>query len=235
MKKTIILITVILMAATPLFAQNLVTQRKVAFFTEYVDRFNTNEIYDINAPGAYQGSPYYNNSFLLGNVYYNNKLLQKNIALRYNVFADEMEFKKSITDDDDSAQAIIKSQDIFVTIGSVAFVFIPSKGYFEAIYDGINYSFIKKITKKYYPPRPAANTYDQGALASFQEKETYFIYTKEGAIYEFPKSKNKRLKVFGNSQKEVSKYIKENKLNIEKEKDLKRVIIFLDNLENSSL
>jgi len=235
MKKLILLAIIILTASTPLFAQNLVTQRKIAFFTDYVDRFNTNEIYDINSPDIYQGSPYYNNSFLLGNVYYNNELLQKNIALRFNVFADEMEFKKSIADADSEAQAIVKSQDIFVTINGVAFVFLPSKGYFEVIYDGINFSYIKKVAKKYYPARPPANSYDQGALATFQDKETFFLYTKEGMIYEFPKSKSKKLKVFGDSQKEVNKYIKENKLDINKEKDLKRVVMYLDGLENATL
>ncbi len=235
MKKLLTTMVLVIITTLPLVAQNLVTQRKINFFTEYIDRFNTHEIYDVNNPDEFIGSPYYFNSFLLGNVYYNNQLLQKNIALRYNVFADEMEYKKNITDEDAKAQAIVKSQDIFVTIEDKAFVFIPSKGYFEVIYDGINFSYLKKITKKYYPAKLAKNTYDQGTPAEFQNRETLYIYTKEGAIFELPKSKKKRLKTFGNSEKIVNNYAKENNLNINDEKDLRKIIMYLDGVGGATL
>ncbi len=235
MKKLITFAALILISSSTMIAQNYEAQRKVNFFTEHIDLFNTNEIYDIESPDEYQGSPYYNNSFLLGDVYHNNELLQRNIALRYNVFADEMEFKNSITDDDSKAQAIIKSNEIYVTIAGTAFVFVPSKGYFEVIFDGSNYSFIKKNTRKFIPARAPANTYDQGSLATFQEKDTYFLYTKEGAIFEFPKSKSKKMKVFGKSQKEVSAFVKKNKLDINNEKDMKRAVMYLDSLKDASL
>jgi len=235
MKKTLIITTLALLLSGSFFAQNLASQRKINNFTEYVDRFNTNEIYHPENSDEYIGSPYHHDSYLLGNIYYNNELMQKNIALRYNVLADEIEYKTSIMDEDSKAQALVKSEDVFVTINGVIFVYITSKGYFEVIYDGINFSLIKKITVKYYPEKKPANNYDQGSPPTFTNKEALFIYSKEGAIYEFPKSKNKRLKVFGNSQAEVKAYIKKNKLNINNEKDLRKIVMYLDSVKGAIL
>ena len=54
-------------------------------------------------------------------------------------------------------------------------------------------------------------------------------------MMEFPKSKSKKLKVFGNSEKLIKDYIKKYNLDLNKEKDLKKVIIYLDGAEGASL
>ncbi len=71
--------------------------------------------------------------------------------------------------------------------------------------------------------------------ASFEENSVYFIVSKDGKFYELPKSKSKKVKVFGNKQDVVKKYIKKNKLNINKEKDLKKLLIYFDNLDSAKL
>lgn len=218
-----------------LFSQNRNSQLFVDTFTDYVDTFNTKEIYDVNNPDNYVGTPYFNNSYQLGNIYLNNELLLNNVALRYNVFADEIEHKENINDDHESAKAIVKSKDIYVTINNQQIVFVPNNGYFLVINDGINYSLIKKLTKKYFPPRKAANTYDKGSLATFADRFVYYIYTKEGEIIELPKSKSKKLKAFGKSEKIVKDYTKEYDLDLNKEKDLKKVIMYLDGVEGATL
>ncbi len=235
MKKTLITAILFLFIGLPLFSQNRNTQLTVDTFTGYVDTFNTREIYDINNPDNYIGTPYYNNTYLSGNVYLNNELLLNNVALRYNVFSDEIEYKESLSDDHNSAKAIVKSKDIYVTINNQIIVFVPNNGYFLVIKDGNNFSLIKKVTKKYYPPRKAANTYDKGSLPTFTEKFVYYISTKEGKLYELPKSKSKKLKAFGNSEKLVKDYIKEYDLDLNKEKDLKKVIMHLDGIEGATL
>jgi len=236
MKNTISIFAILLfMGFSTLTAQSLTVQRKVNQFTEYVDRFNTNEIYDFSDPSAYEGTPYHNTSFLLGNVYVNNEINASNVALRYNVFADEIEYKETLATDDSEAQAIIKSNDIYVDIMNDFFVVIPEKGYFLVLHDGSNFSFLKKLSKKYHLPREAKDNFDQGSPPTFSDRSAYYIYTKEGAIFEFPNSKKKILAVFGNSENEIKQFCKENDIDLKEEKDLKKVIIFLDSLEGASL
>jgi len=236
MKKTISISVILLFIGfSTLIAQNLAVQRKVNQFTEYVDRFNTNEIYDFSDPKSYEGTPYHHAEYLLGSVYINNELSASNVALRYNVFADEFEYKETLATDDSEATAIIKSSDIYVSIGNEFFVVIPDKGYFLVLYDGANFSFLKKLTKKYHMPKESTNTYDKGTPPTFSDRHSYFIYSKEGAIIEFPNSKKKILAVFGNSEKEIKQYCKENDINLKEEGDLKKVIMYLDKLENASL
>ncbi len=130
--------------------------------------------------------------------------------------------------DDSEAQAIIKSNDIYIDLDNEFFVFIPEKGYFLVVYDGTNFSLLKKLIKKYYLPRESSNTYDKGSPPTFSDRHDYYIYTKEGAIYEFPDSKKKKLAVFGDKSNEIKKYCSDNNLN--EEKDLKKAILYLDTL-----
>lgn len=231
MKKTISISVILLFIGfSILTAQKPNSQREVNQVSEYVDRVNTNDIYDFSNPESYKGTPYYNTEYLLGSVYVNNELSASNVALRYNVFADEIEYKETLETDDSEAEAIVKSSDIYVTIGKDFFIVIPDKGYFHVLYDGENFSFLNKLTKKYHPPRYSKNTYDKGSPPTFSDRNSYFIYTKEGAIHELPNSKKKILAVFGNSEKELKQYCKENDLNLKEEGDLKKAIMYLDNL-----
>lgn len=235
--KKLITITALIFAfgLSSLTAQNRQLQRETDRFVYSADIYDTRNIFDPEDPQSYDGTPYYKQSFLMGNIYFENELLDRNVPLRYNALNDEIEYKESATDSDKDAKALIKSKDLYVTIMGETFVFIPSKGYFLVLSDGNNFSFLKKITKKYFAPREPENSFDKGALAKFSDRFTYNIFTKEGVLKEFPKSKKKRLKVFGKSEKLVSKYIKEHKLDISDEKDLKKVIMHLDGVEGASL
>ena len=155
--------------------------------------------------------------------------------MRYNAIADEIEFKESLNIDDKEAKALVKSKEIYAKIMKDIFVFIPSEGYYLVVFDGDNFSLLKKITKKYFPAKKAKNNYETSTLAEFEDRFSYSIYTRNGEMMEFPKSKSKKLKVFGNSEKLIKDYIKKYHLDLNKEKDLKKVIIYLDGAEGASL
>jgi hypothetical protein len=216
-------------------SQNLASQRQVALFTDNLDRNNTNSIYNPSNPENYDGTPYYTDNFILGNVYLENEVILSNVALRYNAIADEIEHKETLTSDDKEAKSLVKSKDIYATIMKDTFAFIPFKGYYLVVFDGTNFSLLKKITKKYFPAKKAKNNYETSTLAKFEDRFSYSIYTKNGEMVEFPKSKSKKLKAFGNSEKLIKDYIKEKDLDLNKEKDLKKVIIYLDGVEGANL
>ena len=217
------------------FAQNRVTQRQTELFVYNADVFDTKSIYDPANQENYEVTPYYLDNFLLGNVYLDNEVILSNAALRYNAIADEIEFKESLNDDDENAKVIVKSKEIYATIMKDTFVFLPSKGYYLIILDGNNFSLLKKVSKKYFPPKQAKNNYERSTLAKFDDRFTYNVYTKNGEMVELPNSNSKKIKAFGNSEKLVKDYVKEHDLDLKKEKDLKKVIKHLDEIEGASL
>ena len=216
-------------------AQNRNTQRQTELFARNAYKYDTSNLYDPANPENYKGTPYHSDNFLTGNVYIENEMILSNVALRYNAIADEIEFKESLNIDDKEAKALVKSKEIYAKIMKDIFVFIPSEGYYLVVFDGDNFSLLKKVTKKYFPAKKAKNNYERSTLAEFEDRFSYSIYTKNGEMTEFPKSKSKKLKAFGNSEKLIKDYIKEKDLDLNKEKDLKKVIIYLDGVEGASL
>jgi len=216
-------------------AQNINSQRQTELFARNAYKYDTSNLYDPANPENYKGTPYHSDNFLTGNVYIENELILSNVALRYNAIADEIEFKESLNSNDKEVKALVKSKEIYAKIMKDIFVFIPSEGYYLVIFDGDNFSLLKKITKKYFPAKKAKNNYETSTLAEFEDRFSYSIYTKNGEMTEFPKSKSKKLKAFGNSEKLIKDYIKKYNLDLNKEKDLKKVIIYLDGVEGASL
>jgi|TARA_B110000091_G_scaffold4031_1_gene4061 hypothetical protein len=216
-------------------AQNINSQRQTELFARNAYKYDTSTIYDPANPENYKGTPYHSDNFLTGNVYIENELILSNVALRYNAIADEIEFKESLNSNDKEVKALVKSKEIYAKIMKDIFVFIPSEGYYLVVFDGDNFSLLKKVTKKYFPAKKAKNNYERSTLAEFEDRFSYSIYTRNGEMMEFPKSKSKKLKVFGNSEKLIKDYIKKYNLDLNKEKDLKKVIIYLDGAEGASL
>ncbi|GEQ84499.1 hypothetical protein ULMS_00070 [Patiriisocius marinistellae] len=185
---------------------------------------------------TYTGTPYNNASFLPGSIYKDGKLLAENVALRYNAIADEMEVKEKLTSPDDDAKVLTKSPDIFVKIVSTIFVFVPYQGgieeggYFEVIYEGSQVDFYKKIIKDFDEEKKATSSLTRDIPASFSDEPEYFLVTKVGKFYQFPNSRNKKLKVFGDKEKQVKKYVKEKRLDLNKEKDLLKAIKYFETI-----
>ena len=80
----VIIVLFIFSTITKAQSQNLASQRQVALFTDNLDRYNTNSIYNPSNPENYDGTPYYTDNFILGNVYLENEVILSNVALRYN-------------------------------------------------------------------------------------------------------------------------------------------------------
>lgn len=206
---------------------------------QYIKRFDNGV--DFNDVKSYKGTPYNSPIFLPGNIYEKTALLATEVALRYNAVADEMEVKESIATPDEEAKVLTKSIDIFVKINGEIFIFAPYQGgiekggYFQVLFEGSQYSFYKKLIKKFIPAKKASTSITTDTPAMFQDKPVYYIVTKAGRFYEFPSSKNKKIKVFGDQKDAIKNYVKENDLDLNHEKDLKKTVIYFDSLEGSKL
>ena len=185
---------------------------------------------------SYKGTPYNNPNYLLGNIYKEGKLLANNIAIRYNAVADEMEVKQNPSDSDDDARVLTKSQDIYVKIIDAIYVFVPYQGgiekggYFQVIFEGNNIALYKKHVKDFHPEKKATSSITKTLPAVFKDKPVYYLVTKKGTFYQMPKSKSKKLKVFGEKQNKMKDFTKQNSLDLNKEQDLLTAIKYYDTL-----
>ena len=187
-------------------------------------------------PKNYNGSPYFNDNFVLGNVYKGNELLAEDIPLRYNIFSNEIEVKESLEGADENAKPLTKSSEIFVKIDDTIIVLIPFNGkdedgsYFQVLFEGKKVTFLKKVTKEYTSPKKASTSITRDLKGAFTDKTTFFLQTKSNKMYELPKAKTKKLMVFGKDQQYLEEFARMNSLNINKEEDLKRVVMHYDNM-----
>ena len=185
---------------------------------------------------SYKGTPYNNPNYLLGNIYKEGKLLANNIAIRYNAIADEMEVKQNPSDSDDDARVLTKSQDIYVKIIDAIYVFVPYQGgiekggYFQVIFEGNNIALYKKHVKDFSPEKKATSSITKTLPAVFKDKPVFYLVTKKGTFYQMPKSKSKKLKVFGEKLNKMKDFTKQNSLDLNKEQDLLTAIKYYDTL-----
>ena len=185
---------------------------------------------------SYKGTPYNNPNYLLGNIYKEGKVLAEKIAIRYNAVADEMEVKQNITDSDDDARVLTKSQDIYVKIIDDIYVFVPYQGgiekggYFQVTFEGNNIALYKKHIKDFSPKKKATSSITKSLPAVFKDKPVFYLVTKKGAFYQMPKSRTKKLNVFGEKLKEMKDFTKQNDLNLNNEKELLIAVKYYDTL-----
>lgn len=185
----------------------------------------------------FSGSAYENKEFVKGYVFKNGKTLASNVALRYNAKRDEIEVKSSPSSSNESARVLVKNDDIYIKILNKVFVYSPVRegidkaGYFMVIHEGANYSLYKKLTKKFIEGREAINSITRDTPPAFQDKEVYYLVNKtDGSFTTFPKSKKGKLKIFSTHKKEVKNFVKTNRLNINKDYDLAKLVKYYDTL-----
>ncbi|MGJ8665725.1 MAG: hypothetical protein ACSHW7_05120 [Patiriisocius sp.] len=230
MKKIILSLVILVMMAPTVKAQfdGKKFTSDLFILDEYIKRQNK----DINFEDkdSYTGTPYNNESYLPGNIYKDGKLLAENIAIRYNAIADEMEIKEGLNTSDDDAKVLTKSPDIFVKIVSQIFVFVPYQGgieeggYFEVLHEGNQVDLYKKHIKDFDEAKKATSSITRDVPAKFSDEPVYYLVTKTGKFYQFPNSRNRKLKVFGDKEKMMKSFVKDNRLDLNVEKDLLRAV-----------
>ena len=184
---------------------------------------------------AIKDEAYANPNFLSGNIYQEDKIIKAGVPMRYNALADEIEIKK--TPSDENYSALIKDPDIFVKIGHDIYLFVPFQGsnekggYFNVLSDGKTYDLYKKTTSVFIEGKKAETSYQRDTPPSFKKSITYFLVDKNGTFLEMPNSKSRILRMMDKNKSEIRSYIKEHKLDLDKEPDLIKVISYFDSLQ----
>jgi len=203
-----------------------------------IDTYFSNRAITVNPKERnYTGSAYENKEFVNGYVFKDGKILASKIAMRYNAKREEIELKNSLTTPNEHARLLKRDPKIYVKMGNKTFIFLKANeqiqkpGYFVVLAEGENYSLYKKITKKFIEGRESINSITRDTPPAFEEKQIfYLISNSDGSFIEFPKSRKGKLKTFTNHKKEVKEFVKSNKLNLNKDYALTKLVKYYDTL-----
>lgn len=184
----------------------------------------------------FQGSPYTSNTFAPTILKYNDEVVG-NIYYRYNALNEEIEIKKT-SSEDEPYKALVKDKEVSLLINakSLSFkTFVTEKnetinGYLTLLQKGNTYDLYQRTLVKFTEGQPAQNSF-VAAVPSRFTKFTEYYFQKDGVnrIDQIPQKNKKLLKLIDASKREDLKiFLKENNLNIKNERDLAKVFDYLN-------
>lgn len=156
--------------------------------------------------------------------------LKDPIFLRYNMYKDEMEFKKG-----DKIFYLKKQKDRKVKFKYTNNDYRVYKHenelkYFEVHVNDKNMLLSRKIVN-FIQAKPAATSYQRDKPADFKrEDDKIFLRYEDGSIVEIPSKKKNFYQVFKDKSKDVKSFVKSNKLSIKKLQDIKQIVTFYNSL-----
>lgn len=180
-----------------------------------------------------QGSPYLNDSFQSGIVYIPTTEERFGYQMRYNIYNDVIEIQNS---EDKSIYSVRRNSSYICAIQDKMFKYLEytnknnesKSGYFHEIVSGKN-SLLIKYYCDYEAVKAGKPPVFHETPAKFVRQKSYFLYDEDSLML-IPTNKKKLLVIFGKNSSKVKNYIKTNKLNLKKERDLMRIISFYNSI-----
>lgn len=179
------------------------------------------------------GTPYLNENFEAGSLLNESNVLVSNVVLRYNALYDEFQVKKSLNDSEDNAQAVRKTSEIFIKMGGNIYTYLlpvnGAGGYYNILFEGTQINLYKKDSKKFVEGAKSVNMMTGDHPNRLVDESSYFIILNDGELVELTGSRNRKLQaIAGEKRNELRKYVKENKLNVNREEDLIQAVTYFN-------
>ncbi len=218
-----------------LFIATAVAQKAVD--TPTTNDYLTTKSISLKNNDRYAGTPYESDEFKSGNIYKNGKLVASNVAVRYNALRDEMEVKSNIAMAEEQAKVLKMDKDIYVRLLNDVFVYVKpvseevASGYFKVLYEGETHHLYKKISKEFIEGMKAVNSVARDVPPTYKDQEDLYLVPVNGTPIELSGSRNRKLKAFPSHTKKLKRYVKENKLNINKDYSLEKLVAYYNTLK----
>lgn len=172
-----------------------------------------------------KGSPYLDTNFKMAKIADN----YEEIAIRYNNYKDEIEFKKG-----ENIQVLPKQAEfskIKIKSPEATIVYLETndelKGYFTELVSG-KITLLRKDKIIFKDEVPAPNSYAEGKPAEFRNQDPIYYISNGSRYVKKPKALKDIIDVFPNLKDEINTFVKENKIKLNKEEDLKKLVVFLN-------
>jgi hypothetical protein len=181
-----------------------------------------------------EGSPYYHDEFIKGDIYYDVNWRYPEVPLRFNIFNDEMEIKPEgqekiyAIDPEKRVQKItIREDTFFVADYELKRKVVP--GFFKELVHGkvdllakphVNFKE-KEVAKGFVEPSPDR----------FIRMPDQYYVRKNGEMAEKLPSLKKLIELMGDHQNELEKYTKENNISVGNLDELIQFISYYNSLD----
>lgn len=172
------------------------------------------------------GSPYLDKVFREAKIAEN----YQNTPVRYNSFKDEVEFKNNneeimIIPKDEKFKRI----EIISPKQTLSFLSLEGEpsGYYYELVNG-TYSLYKKIKTEFIDAKPAATPYGSDQPASFSTSPPVYYIVANDKVVKKPKNQKQIVEAFAEKKEALNSFFKENKIKFDKEEDLKKLVMFLN-------
>ena len=177
-----------------------------------------------------EGSPYENETFVIGKAISEKMNISSAFLMRYNIYNDVIEVK-----DKDQLNALLRSFDLYVILSNREYHYAEyldesktiKKGYFILLYGGSNIELFSRKTQKYKEAVPTKNSFQAKQPAEFVNSEAFYM-KQEGALLEIPTNKKEFLIEFPGIEADLKKFMKANKISLKSENDVIELFTYID-------
>lgn len=187
---------------------------------------------DASKPINAFGSPYVNEDFLPVKVKgFDDQLFTG----RYNANNGEMEVNlgtRVIALDNTKGYEVMFTQDnkVYKTYNYTTPSGRAKRGFLNVVSSTDSYELLKEEIIKYYEKQPAATSYQQDKPAKFIEENPNYYFKKGETMKVLPTKKKDLLKAYPKNAKAIKSFLKENRLKLRDEDEMKQVAAFLATL-----
>jgi hypothetical protein len=184
----------------------------------------------------FQGSPYTSKEFEPAELFYKNDKIGT-IFYRHNALNEEIEIKDTKTQQ--GIRGLNRDKNIILKIDGKPMRFMTfidkggntMNGYLTQLVKGEHYDLYRRVHVKFTEGAPAQNSFVKAIPSRFSQFTEYYIQKK--GVDRVDELQQKNSKVFAlaenSEQKQLLKaFLKDNNLDVDKEEDLVRLVMFLD-------
>ncbi|MFC2148175.1 hypothetical protein ACFLR9_06345 [Bacteroidota bacterium] len=180
-----------------------------------------------------EGSVYYNEKFIAGNVYYLDKVYG-NYPMRYNAFSDEVEIQRTGSN---KMESVYKSMSLSCDIDNEKYVYtkyfnqkgVIQEGYLIRLNPKQKYTLYQKKSKIFKEGKKAATSMHPSYPPKFEDKHDYFLAKENEFPAHFKYSKKELTELFGQEKAAgIKDFVKEHKIKSTNKEDLIKLIEYLN-------
>lgn len=190
----------------------------------------------LNESIKYTGSPYLNEEFKTGYLIKIDNSITKDLKLRYNIYSDNIEFMNKETIQVAPSENFTNK----VIIGEKTFKYTSYN-----IKNKTQLGFLEQVVKGdcclYYQHRVelieavTSLSYSNPEPAKFIKQRGQFFIQLSGKTINSVKRKKDLFKQFTNNKKEIEKFVKIEKLSLNKKEDLIKLVQYYNKLNNQTI
>jgi len=181
-----------------------------------------------------KGSAFLNKEFVSGTLYMKNGMIFEEIPFRYNIYADQIEFKKgeeilAFTNPNELDHVVFDGRiHIFGTYYLKGKLI---KGYYQMLTDGECRLLVRRSSIIKREQLPASDFAGGNYRDYFREEIQYFLSRDGRNLIPIRKNTKSLLKVLSDKQDEIKQFISEGKLDVRNDEDLGEVVFFYNKLK----